>query len=771
MNYTYDNKSLIRTAGDGSATCWFPVMGEMHYSRCPDRDWKRELLKMKAGGVDIVSAYAIWIHHEEVEGEWDFSGWRNLRAFVERVGECGLTMILRIGPWCHGEVRNGGFPDWLLRKCPRNRCDDPAYLAEVQAFYAKLAEQVRGLLLKDGGPIIGVQIENEYGHCGGLSGPEGEAHMKTLTRLAHEAGFDVPLYTATGWGGAVTAGLLPVMGGYCEAPWDQRITEIEPSGNYLFTRERNDHAIGCDFGLGEGITFDMNAFPYLTAELGGGLQVTYKRRPVARSADIAAMSLAKLGSGCKLLGYYMYHGGMNPDGRLTTLEENKASGSLNDLPVKNYDFRAPLGEYGSMNGAYKEIRMLSLFLREWGSQLCGMDAHIPADAPAHPEDYASLRISWLYSTEAAGNAGTTGRTDAAGGDGSAGPADTPGFLFVNNFQRRRSMAGHDGVALEIPAELGGGRLPELDVYDGDFYFLPVHMRLGGTVLQASACTPLTCLHGRDGETYVFYTAARLARLSRGDRLYTASRVCELKDADGRLYRFDRQPAAGKGDCCGGTRIATLSREDALNAVKLTLGGTDYLCISDALIFADGESVCAESFDRVTFKTWPRLPQTPEGFSERALGTSGFWLYEQEADFPPVRTALMVSDEAEPAGETSAGTAAGRNTRRWSMTVEAWDGEGWDELFLQVCYTGNCARLYEDGRLLDDHIYTGPDCVWEVGLSRFGKGRHKLVLEVDALGESDEIFLEAWPSFNGENRLARLDSVHLKGRLLTRILQA
>ena len=67
--------------------------------------------------------------------------------------------------------------------------------------------------------------------------------MKRLEKMARETGFDVPLYTATGWGGAVTAGLLPVMGGYCEAPWDPRITEIEPSGNYVFTYERNDHAI------------------------------------------------------------------------------------------------------------------------------------------------------------------------------------------------------------------------------------------------------------------------------------------------------------------------------------------------------------------------------------------------------------------------------------------------------------------------------------------------------------------------------------------------
>lgn len=68
-------------------------------------------------------------------------------------------------------------------------------------------------------------------------------------------------------GRAMTGGLIPVMGGYCEAPWDQRLTEIEPSGNYIFTHERNNHNIGSDYGFGEGITFDISKFPYLTVNL------------------------------------------------------------------------------------------------------------------------------------------------------------------------------------------------------------------------------------------------------------------------------------------------------------------------------------------------------------------------------------------------------------------------------------------------------------------------------------------------------------------------
>ena len=80
---------------------WFPIMGEFHYSRYPNELWRESLLKMKAGGVTIVSSYVIWIHHEEEKGVWDWSGQKDLRAFVQQIKECGLYTIFRIGPWSH----------------------------------------------------------------------------------------------------------------------------------------------------------------------------------------------------------------------------------------------------------------------------------------------------------------------------------------------------------------------------------------------------------------------------------------------------------------------------------------------------------------------------------------------------------------------------------------------------------------------------------------------------------------------------------------------
>ena len=93
------------------------------------------------------------IHHEEAEGEWDFSGRRNLKAFLSCCQETGMKVWLRIGPWAHGECRNGGFPDWLVEKEKRGklslRTDDPQYLKYVDLFFTKIAEQADGYMHKD----------------------------------------------------------------------------------------------------------------------------------------------------------------------------------------------------------------------------------------------------------------------------------------------------------------------------------------------------------------------------------------------------------------------------------------------------------------------------------------------------------------------------------------------------------------------------------------------------------------------------------------------
>lgn len=153
-----------------------------------------------------------------------------------------------------------------------------------EAVFEKIYGQTDGFLWKQGGPVLGIQVENEYGHCGGLTGEAGVRHMKTIKQLAKEAGFRVPYYTATGWGGAIVpeGEMLPVLGGYCDAPWEQHIHEMPLNANYLFSHNKDDGSIGSDLQKEreQEFTYDTEKYPYFTAELGGGVQVTMHRRPV-----------------------------------------------------------------------------------------------------------------------------------------------------------------------------------------------------------------------------------------------------------------------------------------------------------------------------------------------------------------------------------------------------------------------------------------------------------------------------------------------------------
>ena len=184
--YSFDNISLLR-----NGERWFPIMGELHFSRYPKNLWYESLLKMKEGGVDIASTYVFWIHHEEIEKEYDFTGQRDLRSFVSTCKDVGIKLFLRIGPWSHGEARNGGFPDWLLKKGIPLRSNDRQYFAVVRDWYQKIYEKVEGFFYSEenkDNPIIGIQIENEFGHVGGLYDDSGETHMQTLTQMAKEIG-------------------------------------------------------------------------------------------------------------------------------------------------------------------------------------------------------------------------------------------------------------------------------------------------------------------------------------------------------------------------------------------------------------------------------------------------------------------------------------------------------------------------------------------------------------------------------------------------------
>ena len=375
---------------DGHHT--IPVMGEMHYTRVPREDWRREIRKMRAGGVTILSTYVFWIHHEAEEGRWDWSGRRDLHAFLDICREEQMPVVLRIGPFCHGEVLQGGFPTWLVERAqadPANyklRSLAPGFIRATERLYSNIYAQCNDMLWKHGGPIIGLQIENE------CRGPW--AYYQRLLDTARSIGFDLPFYTRTGWpklnGQEVFGQMLPLYGDYADGFWDRVLTPMPGDYSQAFVMKRDSRlsSVIATEALGTDQDTQMEQqdlqYPYLTCELGGGMMPSYHRRINISGHEIQPLAVCKLGSGSNLPGYYMYHGGSNPLLPATAsrtriqdrgLAETQASAvtNYNDMPLINYDFQAPLGEMGQPNEtAWHESRWLHQMLADWGEELATM---------------------------------------------------------------------------------------------------------------------------------------------------------------------------------------------------------------------------------------------------------------------------------------------------------------------------------------------------------------------------------------------------------------
>lgn len=448
---------------------WIGVMGEFHFSRYSRENWHRELAKMKAGGITIVSTYLLWIYHEEIEGKMDFGGDNDIRAFIEECKDVGLDVVIRIGPWAHGECRNGGFPDWLLKKDYKLRDNNEEYLAVVKKWYQSIYNEVKGLFYKDGGNIIAVQIENEF--------VDNAEHLAKLKEIAVECGFIAPIYTVTGWNSASGAKIpvdevVPVFGGYCEAPWENHMNRLSPSPHYFFNRMRNDSAIGTDLiakTQSDGWQLPYERYPFATCELGGGIEVTHHRRPIIKPMDIYAVSLVKLGDGNNLVGYYMYHGGTNKIGEMSTFNETKATGYPNDYPILSYDFQAPLSEYGEVREQYGLLNMLHMFVNDFGEEFAQMIA-VDSENTVAVDDTNSLRYGMR----------TNGKS---------------GFVFVNHYQRLTELADIENAV--ISAE--NVEFPPIDVKGEVSFFMPFNMKMGDSVLEYATAQPLC----KCDDTYFF----------------------------------------------------------------------------------------------------------------------------------------------------------------------------------------------------------------------------------------------------------------------------
>lgn len=165
--------------------------GEMHYFKMPQGEWRRRLLQLKLAGFNTVSVYMPWNYHEMREGQWDFSGDKDVAAFLELAAEIGLYVIARPGPFICNEWQCGGIPPWLsAKKRIRLRTADPQYLAACDRWWEQIAPIIAHYQSGAHGSIILAQVENEYGHFGPF---QEEAYIHHLRDGLRAHGVTIPL--------------------------------------------------------------------------------------------------------------------------------------------------------------------------------------------------------------------------------------------------------------------------------------------------------------------------------------------------------------------------------------------------------------------------------------------------------------------------------------------------------------------------------------------------------------------------------------------------
>ena len=713
---------------------WMPVMGEFHFSRYPEAQWEQEILKMKSAGVQVVATYVIWIHHEQTEGVFDWSGQRDLHRFVELCGKHGMYVYPRIGPWAHAEVRNGGFPDWVV-KADHVRENDPVYLAEVQTFYAEIAKQLKGQLWKDGGPVIGIQIENEYRATGA---GKGEEHIRKLKSMAIADGLDVPLYTVTGWDGAAIPldSVLPVFGGYPDAPWDGSPHELPANEIYAFRfQNRAAGNMGAIGGQGQNASSSYQGTPFLTAEVGDGIEDTYFRRPVVSTDDVAAIVPIMLGSGVNMIGYYMFHGGRNPEGGAITLQESQLTGYPTDVPEKSYDFQAPLGEYGQEEPSLRKLKLVHYFLQDFGSQLAPMTPRAPDRLPSSPSDASLPRIS----------ARTSGDR---------------GFVFVSNYVRHLTMPARRGFQVELALPSGTLRIPErpIDLPAGCYGIWPVNLQMGKTTLRYSTAQLFKRVEFH-GQTYFFFfalpgVAPEFVLDATGDVGKTRGTVKESKGPEGRSLRVIS--SAANIELSGGVHLVLLPESDAEEVWKVD--DPAVLLKTNAFAFSDGQSWTLQSTGRATLHVGifgSAMPRVDGAATRKSFGSDGLF-HTYAVSLPVVRLEpkIVLATKFEPRAPWNTGPSVSWRSNAiplapddndfaraaiWTLTFPSVPPT-LSDAFLKINYQGDAARLYRSGTLVDDHFWNGQP--WTVGLRELGYvGNETFDLKILPLPERFPLHIE------------------------------
>ncbi|MCL5005301.1 MAG: beta-galactosidase [Acidobacteria bacterium] len=412
----------------------FLVGGSFHYARCPQYLWRDRLLKFKRAGFNTLETYVFWNYHEPEEGHADMS---ELEAFINAVKDAGLYMIARVGPYACAEWDVGGFPHWVILKRFPLRSDDPESVKTSQHWYNLVLPVIQRHLITSGGPIILMQIENEYDFWRFVPDAQKRAYITALAQMAWNAGIDVPLITC--WTKVARENSYPAMAriaDFCNfyPRWNIQ-KDVPPSLQKLRAEEPSSP---------EGVTELQGGW---FSKFGGQLSVDQEG---LGPDQLNVLTKTVIEDGVTFYNYYMGFGGTNFDWAAKGL-------------TTTYDYAAPVREPGGLWDKYYEARGIAQFVGMFGSVL----------TRAQKQDDAAQSTNQAVSVTERIN----GRS---------------GVLFVRenaNAEQRFKLSFVDPASpshriISVP------RQGELSIAPRNMKMLPVQVRIAGGVLRYSTAEVL-----------------------------------------------------------------------------------------------------------------------------------------------------------------------------------------------------------------------------------------------------------------------------------------
>ena len=724
---TTETQPVIQIARDYlliQGTPRFIYGGDVNYCRMRRRWWRDRLQKLRAAGMNTIAFYGTWLYHEPEEARWTFDGDLDLGAFMDLCQQEGFFTIPRIGPFVHGEMRNGGLPQWLVDKLGnRVRTNDPDYLHYTGDWYDHVLPIIAPRLITRGGSAILIQMENELGSAGakgddvhrGSEDPEERGkHIRFYNAFLEKYGIDIPI--------------IDINKPY---PGKEELPLVDTGGGYP------TNCFGCDGELAD-IQLDwwkQHTRPRVSIETMSGMFPRYYdwppyqhtngfQGPLVSPALIEAFSYQHLAEGYNGINYFVLNDSEFPEATAERM-----------LPQRIYNFQAPLSVAGNLRDAYQALKRLGWFLRAFEAEVVTSQPHetwAKATSYGIPHPGVETVTNDLFEGYHREVAQTTEfprqvRRVKAGGRVNKGlNLSESNFLFLVNTRNHGSTWARD-IRMEtcpagIPCELSQEypKRIQMELAPQENKIVPFFVRLAPRhFLEYATASPLDRRPFGDGVQLILHNRADATTEAR----FVLPERCPTATRNGSLIHWESPCTASVIGIAGpAMEIVTFATPTPMRYVLMNSERAgevwDIASPLGSLVAASNLRVLDSS--------------VVNGETQLALQANGreFYCYLLSPQRPMLRIAgVTVQEEYDAAfglyrvgGTLSYSVPELPGKQRYQGATLIWEAPvspdmldaSYDDLCLHVTYDGTLAAAYLDDVLISDHPF-GRFTAWEIHL--------------------------------------------------------